>query len=159
MANNHDSRLALLRLQTLVASHQRRHGQDISEITTVDFSLGAGGIIGTSGWVLVLESPKRGLGSTLLWMNKHHLMQVNVIVESDADVIARRAQLFDLDINVWSVVGNELIEAMPSPVVLPVVVPAHHFSFEGIIEQAGATVVCEHGVLAGEVLGLEVCRV
>lgn len=159
MANNHDSRLALLRLQTLVASHQRRHGEVGSGITAVDFSLGAALIAGASGWVLVTQSPERGLGPALLWMNKHHLMQVNVIVESGADVIARRARLFDLRINIWSVVGNELIVATPAPVVPPVVVPAHHFLFGEIIERAGATVVCEHGVLAGEVLGLEVCRV
>lgn len=159
MANNHDSRLALLRLQTVVASHNRRRGEGVSGITAVDFSLGVAGIVGTSGWVLVLESPERGLGPALLWMNKHHLMQVNVIVETGAEVLARRARLFALDINVWSVVGNELTAATPAPVVPPVAVPAHHLSFEGIIEHAGATVVREHGVLVGEVLGLEVCRV
>lgn len=159
MASNHDSRLAQLRLHTLVASHQRRRGDDVSEISDVDFALGAAGIIGTSGWVLALESPERGLGSALLWMNKHHLMQVNVIVESGAEIIARRSRLFALDINIWSAVGNELIAAIPAPVVPPAAVPAHHLPFEGIIERAGATVVREHGVLAGEVLGLEVCRV
>lgn len=161
MAADHDSRLALVRLKTLVAAHQRRQGEDVSRFTTVDFSLGAALIIGTIGWVLVLQTPERGLGPALLWMNKHHLRQVNVIVESgvDADVIARRAQLFALNINVWSIVGNELISTTPAPVVPPVVVPAHHLPFIGIIQRAGATVVCEHGVLAGEVFGLEVCRV
>ncbi|MEK7292696.1 MAG: hypothetical protein AAB088_04550 [Actinomycetota bacterium] len=159
MASDHESRLAKLRLSTLVRSHQRLHGGDDSVIAEVDFSLGAAGIIGASGWVLVVQSPERGLGPALLWMDKYHLAQVNVIVESGADVIARRARLFDLNISVWSVVGDELIAATPAPVAPPVVVPARHLSFSEIIEQAGATVVSEHGVLAGEILGLEVCRV
>lgn len=161
MANDHDSRLALLRLQTLVAPRQRGQGDGVSEFTVVDFSLGAAGIVGSSGWVFVLQTPERGLGPALLWMNKHGLKQVNVIVEScaSADVLARRAQLFDLDIKIWSVADNELIAATPAQVAVPVAVPAHHLSFAEIIERAGATVVCEHGVLGGEVLGLEVCRV
>lgn len=159
MAIDHKSRLAQLRLNTLVTSHQRHHGGGVSEITNVDFSLGSALIVGTSGWVLVVQSPERGLGPALLWMNKHHLKTVNVIVESGADVIARRARLFDLNIHVWLAVDNELIVATPVSIVPPAVVPAHHLSFSEIIEHAGATVVSEHGVLAGEVLGLEVCRV
>lgn len=159
MVSDHDLRLALLRLKTFVESHRRRQGDRDSEFTAVDFPLGAAGIIDTAGWVLVLESPERGLGPALLWMNKHRLMQVNLIVESGANVIARRVQLFDLDINVWLAVGDELVSVMPAPAVLPVAVPAHHLFFTEIIERSGATVVCEHGVLAGEVFGLEVCRV
>jgi len=143
----------------LVASHQRRLGEGVDRFTGVDFALGAAGIDGTTGWVLVTEAPERGLGPALLWMNKHRLKQVNVIVESNAGVLTRRARLFALDVHVWSVVGGELIAAIPDPVVPPVAVPGHHLSYMKMIELAGATVVCEHGVLVGEVLGLEVCRV
>lgn len=161
MVHDHESRLALLRLRMLVASHQRRQRNDSPELVAVDFSLGAACIVGIDGWVLVSQSQSsgRGLGPALLWMHKHHLSRVNVIADVGADVMARRAQLFALNINVWSVNSNELNAAMPAPVVPPLVVPAHHLSFIKIIERAGATVVCEHGVLAGEVLGLEVCRV
>lgn len=159
MVNDHEARLALLRLSALVASHQLHQGGGVTEITAIDFSLGTGGIIGTTGWLLVLQSPERGLGPALLWMNKHNLTELNVIVETDGAVLARRAALFALHVNVWSVVDNELISAIPAPVVLPVVVPAHHLSYMEFIQLAGATVVCEHGVLAGEVSGLEVCRV
>ncbi len=161
MSIDDESRLARLRLKSLVASHQRRlgDGADVEEVKDADFSLGASAIIGTSGWVLVLQTPERGLGPSLLWMNKHHLNTVNVIVETNADIIARRAQLFALNIKVWSVVGNELVAAMPSPVEPRVSVPVNHLKFAEFIELAGATVVSEYGVLAGEVMGLEVCRV
>lgn len=159
MSIDDKSRLARLRLRTVVASHQLRLGDGVDEVISADFSLGASAIVGTSGWVLVLQTPERGLGPALLWMNKHQLKTVNVIVEANADVIARRAQLFALNIKVWLVVGNELIAASPSPIEPRVTVPAHHLKFAEIIEQAGATVVSEYGVLAGEVMGLEVCRV
>ncbi len=159
MATDFDTRLAYLRLKTLVAQHQSQQAGQISQITEVDFTLGSAAIVGTSGWVLVLQTPRRGLGPALLWMNKHHLESVNVIVESDASEIARRAQLFALDIRVWSATGNDLVAATPAPIEPRVDVPCHHLKYLSIIEQAGATVVCEHGVLGGEVLGLEVCRV
>ena len=159
MSIDDESRLARLRLRTLVASHQLRLGDGVDEVISADFALGASTIIGTSGWVLVLQTPERGLGPALLWMNKHQLKTVNVIVGASADVIARRAQLFALNIKVWSIVGNELIAATPSPVEPRVTVPEHHLKFAEIIEQAGATVVSEYGVLVGEVMGLEVCRV
>ncbi|MEO5975408.1 MAG: hypothetical protein ABIQ38_09450, partial [Ilumatobacteraceae bacterium] len=157
--NDHDSRLALLRLRTLVASHQRRQGGQIDQITEIDFPLGSAGIIGSSGWVLVLQEPRRGLGPALLWMNKHRLKTLHLIVETSAEEIARRAQLFALEIRVWSQIGNDLVAATPAPPEPRVHVPDHHLMFQSMIELAGATVVCEHGVLAGEVIGLEVCRV
>lgn len=159
MSIDDESRLARLRLRTLVASHQLRRGDGVDDVISLDFSLGASAIVGTSGWVLVLQTPERGLGPALLWMNKHQLKTVNVIVETNADVIARRAQLFALNIKVWSVVGNELIAAMPSSIEPRVTVPGHHLKFAEIIKLAGATAVSEYGVLAGEVMGLEVCRV
>ena len=148
-----------LRLRSLVASHQARQGLKVTELSDSEFSLGAAGIVGTSGWVFVSSSPIRGLGPALLWMNKHNLREVNVVVESDAGVMARRASLFDLHIKVWTLVGNEIVAASASPIELHAVVPEHHFIFAQLIESSGATVVTEHGVLAGEVRGLEVCRV
>ena len=148
-----------LRLRSLVASHQTRQGLKVTELANSEFSLGSAGIVGASGWVLALRTPMRGLGPALLWMNKHNLSEVNVVVESDAGVIARRASLFDLQIKVWLLVGNEIVVASASPIELHAVVPEHHFKFAELIERSGATVVTEHGVLAGEVLGLEVCRV
>lgn len=154
-------RLAQLRLKALVGSLQSRQDNDSSKLLASDFSIGAAFIVGTEGWVLVTQSPERGLGPALLWMHKYHLSRLNVIVDAQdtAGVMARRAQLFDLDVMVWFVDGNVLTAAKPAPVLLPLNVPDKYRLFSKTIERAGATVVCEHGVLSGEVLGLEVCRV
>lgn len=159
MTTNRPVAVDALRLKSLVTSHQRKHGNDVTELRDTEFSPGAAGIVGSSGWALVLRSPISGLGPALLWMNKHNLNQMNVMVEFNAGVIARRARLFALNINIWSVVGNELVAAAASPIDQPIVVPAEHLLFAEIIERCGATVIAEHGVLSGEVLGLEVCRV
>lgn len=159
MSTNSRVDIDALRLRSLVASHQTRLGHKVTELADSEFFLGAAGFVGTSGWVLVLHSPMRGLGPALLWMNRHNLSEVNVVVEADAGVIARRASLFDLQIKVWTLLGNEIVAASASPIEQPAAVPEHHLKFAELIERSGATVVSEHGVFVGEVLGLEVCRV
>ena len=72
---------------------------------------------------------------------------------------ARRAGEFALPIRVWALEGRDLraIEAA-SPTEPRAADPAH-LALVPDIEAAGATVVIEHGVITGEVLELEVCRV
>jgi hypothetical protein len=78
---------------------------------------------------------------------------------SDADLIARRAQLFDIDIRVWLVADKKVTIAEPAAVLAASQVPQSHEQFADLIAQSGAEVVREHGVLSGEAMGLEVCRV
>lgn len=167
MANNHDARLAALRLQSLVATHSAAvlgtsSGTKVgTKLITIEFALGASGIEGSIGWVLLTKSARSGLGPALLWMNKNKLRSVNVVVDDAevAAVLARRARLFELDVSIWSVRDNQLIAAVPASVGANLTAPSEHMKFAAMIEQSGADLVCEHGVLSGEVLGLEVCRV
>jgi hypothetical protein len=66
--------------------------------------------------------------------------------------MARRATCFAVPPSV--VVGGRPVEAAP-----PVVEVPADMSWAPVIVEAGAEPVAEHGVLFGEVLGLEVCRV
>ena len=167
MANDHDARLNSLRLQSLVAKHSAavlgtNAGAKVSaKLNTIEFALGASGINGSIGWVLITQSAIAGLGPALLWMMKNKLQGVNVVVDNPdvAAVLARRAELFELDISVWSVRDNQLVAAVPADVGVNLTAPKEHLMFAPMIEQSGADLVCEHGVLSGEVLGLEVCRV
>lgn len=165
MANEHDARLAALRLQSLFASRASADGSG-AKLATVEFALGAAGIVGSSGWVLLARSAQVGLGPALLWMQKNKLHDVNVIVDdaeiTDADiaaVLSRRAGLFNLEISVWYSRGNQLVAASPAVIGASKIASSEHLEFAQIIEQSGAVLICEHGVVAGEVLGLEVCRV
>jgi len=75
-------------------------------------------------------------------------------------VLARRAVLFDPAPRVWRVEGHDLVEVAALPTVDPPATPAPLTqAFALLLEDAGADVVCEHGVVAGEVLGLEIARV
>jgi hypothetical protein len=60
---------------------------------------------------------------------------------------------------VWHVVERALLPAIAEP--LPEVpdAPLEHEKFRALITEGGATPAVDHGVLVGEVRGLEVCRV
>ena len=117
---------------------------------------------GTEGWVLAEEAPTRALGGALAWGHKHGVSSLHVVVEDPtaADVLARRAALFATPaISVWLVAGTELQPAVAAPPVVQPPLSAADAELAPVLVEAGAEPVVEHGVLGGEVLGLEVCRV
>jgi hypothetical protein len=85
--------------------------------------------------------------------------ELHVLAERDTGVLARRAAEFDHPITVWHVDERSLLPALPAPIETPPAAPDHHLALQQLIEQGGAEPVVEHGVLVGEVRGLEVCRV
>jgi hypothetical protein len=111
-------------------------------------------------WILADERPARTLGPALAWARQQGVSGVNVLTD-DADaagVLARRAAYFTHPPRVWLVDGRTLQPAVAEQ--LPPAAPVDP-SFEplvALIEAAGVTPVVEHGVLSGEVAGLEVCR-
>jgi hypothetical protein len=96
----------------------------------------------------------------LAWAVANDVDDLHVLAEEAADVLARRAALFDPSPTVWSVDGRTLTRAEPAPLdgAEPVPAPTTE-EYALLLSDAGADVVCEHGVVAGEVLGLEIARV
>lgn len=103
----------------------------------------------------------RSLGPSMLWARRRGANRVRLVAESAgaAGVLARRAALLeaDVEVSVWttdgpvrSAVADVLPRRDPDP---------SHLAFEPEVASAGADPVVEHGVVMGEVLGLEVCRV
>ncbi|NCZ93388.1 MAG: hypothetical protein EBZ00_05355, partial [Actinobacteria bacterium] len=74
-------------------------------------------------------------------------------------MLARRAPLFNFDITVWCVSNGQVTRAVAAQPLVQVNVPDSHERLALMIETSGADVVREHGLLTGEVMGLEVCRV
>jgi hypothetical protein len=95
----------------------------------------------------------------LLWAQKFDATSLDIFVTSDAGLVSRRAQSFDRDIRVWLVADKQVARAESDPVMPSSAVPNTHEQFASIIGESGADIVREHGVLSGEVMGLEVCRV
>ena len=152
--NNQKSRVAQLALRNAMSSIGA-----VEQPEFVEFALGAGAVIGNYAWVVVLEQCERSLGPVLLWAQKFDATSLDIFVVSDAGLMARRAQFFERDIRVWLVADKQVARADSEPVMQALVVPNTHEQFASMIGESGADVVREHGVLSGEVMGLEVCRV
>jgi hypothetical protein len=115
-------------------------------------------------WVLVDDGEVARLGAALAWAWRRNASSLHVIVQEGvagagaAGVIARRALEFaQPSVCVWSVDGRRLAEVVPAP---PVLSPeSADPELVSLLRAHGAEPVVEHGVLRGEVRGLEVARV
>jgi hypothetical protein len=114
---------------------------------------------GGAGWVLPAERAARSLGGALAWALKRGVGELHLVVDSDASTLVRRAAQLRFPVRVWQVEGRGLRPA--AAVALPPerAVPADVLAWEPLLRTAGADPVAEHGLLLGEVLGLEVARV
>lgn len=149
------SRLIGIKLRALVHDHL---GDD-SIGDPVGFAPGAGLLHGSVAWVLLDQRPASRLGAALAWALRAGATSLEVIAEEGTGILARRAAAFSFPITVWHADGRSLWPAVAEPIVAPAPVPEHHCALIPVIEAGGADPIEEHGVLAGEVRGLEVCRV
>ncbi len=100
------------------------------------------------------------MGPALAWAVRHDVTELSVLAEGATDILARRAALFEPSPDVWLVEGHDLHDVVAVPAEDPADAPAPLTdAFAHLLADAGADVVVEHGVLAGEVLGLEIARV
>jgi hypothetical protein len=114
-------------------------------------------------WILADDRPARALGPALAWARQQGADRVALLVDDGeaAGILARRAAYFSDPPQVFLVDGRTLTPAVPTPLPPPPPRPIDDaaVALVPLIEAAGAVPVIEHGVLAGEVAGLEVCRV
>jgi hypothetical protein len=113
------------------------------------------------GWVLIDDGSARRFGAALAWAWRESLQALDVLVEGGeaAGVVARRAEQMTVPPSVWAVNGRSL-RAAAAPSAAEWASPsAPDLRFGELLRRQGALPVVEHGVLRGEVLGLEVARV
>jgi hypothetical protein len=157
-------RQALLqtKLRALVGGHRGTHWsepENDSEAVTGTFPGGATLRAGRVGWILAEDRPERALGGALVWSRRHEISEVHVLAEKATGPLARRAGTFAQPPRVWRVHGRSLAAAEPEPPVSEPPLPPEAEAFVTFLSEAGVDPVIEHGVLSGEVLGLEVARV
>lgn len=150
------SRLLALKLRALVREHlgltTEPHG------TPEVFSPGAAFITDEDVWILIDGDATRSLGATLAWATRYQL-PIQLLVEHDSGLVARRAAFFAPLVTVWHIEEKLLLPAVPGPH-LPHVTPSPaHAALMPLITSSGADALAEHGVVVGEVRGLEMCRV
>jgi hypothetical protein len=149
------SRLLGIKLRALVGEHLGRSIGSEPE----GFPHGAAFIDEGAAWILVEGAAARSLGAALAWSIRHGATSLHLVVERDTGLLARRAQRFAFPITVWYPQERVLLPVVAEPLAgSPAPLP-EHLELVPVIEAAGATATVEHGVVAGEVRGLEVCRV
>lgn len=149
------SRLNGIKLMALVRDHL-----GIDDVTAADeFAPGAALMHQGAAWVLLDDNPATRLAATLVWALRREAVELNVIAAEGTGVLARRAPAFGTTTHVWFAEGRSLLPAVAEPYPEQVAVPEHHDEFRVRIAEGGANPSSEHGVLVGEVRGLEVCRV
>ena len=156
-----DRRAALLdlKLRVLVRDHLGRELAGPTGAGPIRFGRGAAVVVDGTAWILVDEQPQRGLGAALAWVSRQpHVTEVNLIADAATGVLARRAALFATPITVWHALERVLVPAVAEPHLAPVALDPAHESLRELIVEGGAEPLIEHGVLVGEVRGLEVCR-
>jgi hypothetical protein len=150
------SRLLSLKLRTLVREHLGLASDP--EGTPEVFGLGAAFITDDATWVLIDGDSARALGPVLAWTSRFG-KPVHLLVERDAGIIARRAQFFSSAISVWHVNERSLSPAVPDPHLPAIDAKPEHVAMMDLIATSGADALIEHGIVVGEVRGLEMCRV
>ena len=149
------SRLRAVKLQALVRDHL---GRDIAPVVGA-FPPGAAIVVDGAAWVLLEDDPARGLGPALAWAVRNGAPSLHVLAARDTGVLARRAAAFSFPIEVWHVDERTLLPAVAEPLAPPPDAAPAHLALLDTIVAGGAEPTVEHGVVTGEVRGLEVCRV
>lgn len=124
--------------------------------------VGVAATLGDVVFVVVAgERATRALGPAMLWAKRRGASRLHLVADDPvvAGVLARRASLGGAPVDVWSWSSDGASIANPAPTSPLREADPAHLAFAPHIEAAGADVVVEHGVVVGEVLGLEVCRV
>jgi hypothetical protein len=123
------------------------------------FPGGAALLLDGRGWVLVDGDGATSVGRALAWAQRHDLDELHLLVADGAGVAARRAALFASPPQVWAIDGRALVAAVADPPPTALAPPAEALDLVGVLAEAGVEIVVEHGVVRGEVMGLEVARV
>ena len=148
------SRLLAVKLEALARDNDGPRGG-----VPGDFGSGAAFIAGTEAWVLLDTDPSRGLGPAVAWALRRDATRLHVLADAATGLLARRAEAFRMPITVSCIQDRSLLPAIAEPLPVPPPLDPRHEALRADIVAGGAMPVVEHGVLAGEVFGLEVCRV
>lgn len=155
LAGERRRQLLGIKLKALVGEHLA------VTVDTAPSAFGAGAALVHDGaaWVIVDGPAARRLGAVLAWAIRRGADSIDVIVERDGGVLARRAKAFDFPIRVWFAEERVLLPVVAEDLVAPDLPSNEHLALIEMIAEAGATPHVERGVVTGEVRGLEVCRV
>jgi hypothetical protein len=150
-SSSHASRLAQLRLRAIVGVR--------SDVEVSEFGQAVGLVVDDVAWVYVTGRHERSLGPALMWALRNDANALKLFSSECAGDLARISTHFDFVIEVFEVDAAGVARVAGPKIVEKIEVSVADEIFAEFIKSAGADVVREHGVISGEVCGLEVCRV
>ena len=148
-------RLLGVKLKALVGDHLGSP----PDAEPIGFPNGAGIVVDGAAWVLIDGDASASLGPSIAWAIRHDATSLDMIVETDSGALARRAGGLTMPIAVWFAEERTLLPVIAEELAAPPRVSDEHVAMVEMIERGGAEGVVSHGVVTGEVRGLEVCRV
>ncbi|MGA1145047.1 MAG: hypothetical protein ACO3VL_07850 [Ilumatobacteraceae bacterium] len=163
-SSSHASRMAHLRLRAIVDAQRGSAGADgaiggRSDVEVSEFGQAVGLVIDDVAWVLVTGNYERSLGPALMWALRKNATSLKLLLNERAGELARISAHFDFAIEVFEVDAAGVARVAVPKDATKIEVSVADEMFADFIKSAGADVVREHGVISGEVCGLEVCRV
>ena len=163
-SSSHASRLAHLRLKAIVDAQRSGAGAGgeiggLSDVEVSEFGQTIGLVVDDVAWVLVTGRYERSLGPALMWALRENVTSLKLLSSERSGELARIAAHFDFAIEVFQVDAAGVARVAAPKNAEKIEVSVADEMFAEFIKSAGAEVVREHGVISGEVCGLEVCRV
>lgn len=156
-----DRRAALLEAKARALVRDNFFGGADAAISSVPVANGAALYDDGRVWLYLPDDVRRALGRALALSVQRGAPEVHVLVDdgTDAGVLARRGALLRPPAGVWRIEGRSLVPVDPAPLPVPMEPPAGVEPLVDMLRAAGAEIVVEHGVVLGEIRGLEVARV
>ena len=156
--------MAHLRLRAIVDAQRGGAGAGgaiggRSDVEVSEFGQAVGLVIDDVAWVLVTGNYERSLGPALMWALRKNATSLKLLLSERAGELARIATHFDFAIEVFELDAAGVARVAVPKDATKIEVSVADEMFADFIKSAGADVVREHGVISGEVCGLEVCRV
>ena len=145
------------------------HAMKLRSIVSAYLELSAEEVVGTDdgasaklndGSVAVLAEDRssRALGGALALSARSSTDQIHLFATDAGGILARRATLFSGAITVWEIEEDQATKAIPAKALGEVSIPDTP-ELVATLQESGLEVVVEHGVIVGEIAGLEVARI
>ena len=156
--------MAHLRLRAIVDAQRGGAGAGgaiggRSDVEVSEFGQAVGLVVDDCAWVLITGRYERSLGPALMWALRNNATSLKLLLNERAGELARISAHFDFAIEVFEVDAAGVARVAVPKDATKIEVSVADEMFADFIKSAGAEVVREHGVISGEVCGLEVCRV
>ena len=140
-----------------------RENDGVDDADLTSFALAGGAALASSDpnrvWLYLADTPDRSLGRALAFAAHRRADDVHLLVDEGGGVLARRGAVLSPPVSVRRVVDRALVPVEPAPLPVPMQPPANADHLVAMLRDAGVEVVVEHGVIHGEIRGLEVARV